>query len=420
MRIAHLADVHLGFRQFQRLDPAGVNQREADVAEAFRRTVDAVIAAAPDAVLVAGDLFHSVRPSNRAILEAFTGLRRLRQALPGAPVVLIAGNHDTPRSVEAGSILKLMGVLGVDVVDEGVRRLHYPELDLAVLAVPHAALFAERRSAEWRRDPGARFNVLMLHPEIPGLFPEGVTDYGGARVNLEELGGGGGGAFDYVALGHYHIVHEVAPRIWYSGSLEYTSPNIWGEWKAEQGQSLPVEQRWWDEGAGAPERGRGLTKGFLIADLDRGVVERVNVAPRRRVFDFPWLDASGMTAAELDGRIQGCLAELPVPLAGSVVRLVVKDVPRALAQALDHAALRGFRSEALHFHLDLRRPEPRRREVGVGGPGGGGRQPLPELVADYLRRRPLDAELDRERLVGLGRSYLEEVERALLEGEAGS
>jgi len=67
MRIAHLADLHLGFRQFQRLDASGVNQREADVAGAFRRAIDAVIDRRPDAVLIAGDLFHSVRPTNRAI-----------------------------------------------------------------------------------------------------------------------------------------------------------------------------------------------------------------------------------------------------------------------------------------------------------------------------------------------------------------
>jgi exonuclease SbcD len=396
MRIAHLADVHLGFRQFQRLDASGVNQREMDVAIAFRRAVDALIAQRPDAVLVAGDLFHSVRPTNRAIIEAFSGLRRLRQALPRAPVALIAGNHDTPRSVEAGSILKLMGALGVDVVDDAPRRLHYPELDLSVLAVPHTALLGERRSEEWRRDAGARYNVLMLHPEIPGLFPEGVTDYGGARVDLAELGGGSGGAFDYVALGHYHIVHEVAPRVWYSGSLEYTSPNVWGEWRDEQR--------------------RKLTKGFLVADLASGALERIDVPPRRHVCDLPWLDATGMSAAELDAAIASQLAELPYSLEGAVVRQVVREVPRALAQGLDHAALRAVRARALHFQLDLRRPEPHRREVGIGGPGG--RQPLAEMVADYLGRRPLDAELDRERLVALGRGYVEEVERAVLEGEA--
>ena len=396
MKIAHLADVHLGFRQFQRLDASGVNQREADVAAAFRRAIDAVIDRRPDAVLIAGDLFHTVRPTNRAIIEAFTGLRRLRAALPDAPVALIAGNHDTPRSVEAGSILKLMGALGVDVVDDATRRLHYPTLGLSVLAVPHAALFEQRRGDEWRRDARARWNVLMLHPEIPGLFPEGVTDYGGARVDLPELGGAGEGAFDYVALGHYHIVHEAAPHIWYSGSLEYTSPNIWGEWREEHR--------------------RHLTKGFLVADLDAGTVERVELEPRRRVWDFEWLDADGMTAEALDAAIRARLGELPFALEGAVVRQVVLNVPRALAQALDHDALRAFRAAALHLHLDLRRPEPEGRRVGIGGPGV--RQPLPDLVAQYLARRPLDADLDREQLIRLGRGYLDEVERALLEGEA--
>jgi len=392
MRIAHLADVHLGFRQFQRLDASGVNQREADVAAAFRRAVDAVIAQRPDAVLLAGDLFHSVRPTNRAIIEAFTGLRRLREALPGAPVVLIAGNHDTPRSVEAGSILKLMGTLGVDVVDEAARRLDYPALGLSVLAVPHAVLLGERQSGEWRRDDRFRHNVLVLHPEVPGLFPEGVTDYGGARVELPELTAGG---FDYVALGHYHIVHEVATKVWYSGSLEYTSHNIWGEWREE--------------------RRHGLTKGFLMVDLDAGAVERVNLPPARRIADLEWLDAAGMTAAELDAALHGRLAGVPSGVDGVVVRLVVQNVPSALAHALNHEALRPWRAAALHLHLDLRRPEPTERLVGVGGPTSA--HPLSAVVADYLGRRPLDADLDRARLVALGREYLDAVERALLEGE---
>ncbi len=392
MRIAHLADVHLGFRQFQRLDASGVNQREADVAAAFRRSVDAVIERRPDAVLIAGDLFHSVRPTNRAIIEAFTGLRRLKEALPAAPVVLIAGNPDTPRSVEAGSILKLMATLGVDVVDDATRRLDYPALGLSVLAVPHAVLLGERKSGEWRRDDRFRHNVLVLHPEVPGLFPEGVTDYGGARVDLPELTSGG---FDYVALGHYHIAHEVAHKVWYSGSLEYTSHNIWGEWREE--------------------RRRGLSKGFLLADLEAGTVDRVNVPPPRRIMDLEWLDASDMSAADLDAAINARLAEIQGGLADAVVRLVVKNVPSALAHALNHEALRPWRAAALHLHLDLRRPEPS-RAVGLGAPGT--HLPLPALVADYLGRRPLDADLDRARLVALGREYLEEVEKALLEGEA--
>jgi hypothetical protein len=33
LRLVHLADLHLGYRQYQRLTPRGINQREADVAQ---------------------------------------------------------------------------------------------------------------------------------------------------------------------------------------------------------------------------------------------------------------------------------------------------------------------------------------------------------------------------------------------------
>ena len=84
MRLVHLADLHLGFRQYQRLTPAGVNQREADVARSFVRAVDQTIALRPDLVVIAGDVFHTVRPSNPAILHAFKQFVRLRLALPQA------------------------------------------------------------------------------------------------------------------------------------------------------------------------------------------------------------------------------------------------------------------------------------------------------------------------------------------------
>ncbi len=393
MRIAHLADAHLGFRQFQRLDAEGVNRRELDVAQAFRRAIGQLIERKPDAIVLAGDLFHTVRPTNRAIIEAFTALARLRHELPGAPVVLLAGNHDTPRSVEAGSILKLMTSLGVDVVDDEERRLSYPYLGLSVLAVPHAALLRGRPAAGWRPDPGARHNVLVLHPEIAGLFPE-VMDYGGARVEAAELRSA---EWSYVALGHYHVVHEVAPRAWYSGSLEYTSPNLWGEVREE-------------------ER-RGLTKGWLLAELETGAVERVALPPGRRIVDLPWLDADGMTAQQLDAAIAERVAGVSGGIADTVVRLVVQNVPRSLGHALDHRALRAHKAAALHFQLDLRRPDPFRRTVALGAPPG--RRPaLADVVAEYLARRPLDADLDRERFVALGRGALEAVERELQEGGA--
>jgi exonuclease SbcD len=126
MRLVHLSDLHLGFRQYQRLTPSGVNQREADVARTFARVVEQVIALRPDLVLVAGDVFHAVRPSNPAILFAFKQFLRLRAALPDALVVMVAGNHDAPKTTETGCILRLFLECGVHVVDATADRLSFP------------------------------------------------------------------------------------------------------------------------------------------------------------------------------------------------------------------------------------------------------------------------------------------------------
>ena len=91
MKLVHLADLHLGFRQYQRQTANGLNQREADVASAFRKAIDAVIELRPDIILIAGDVFHAVRPTNPAILSAYTHFARLVQMLPD-PAVLVAWN----------------------------------------------------------------------------------------------------------------------------------------------------------------------------------------------------------------------------------------------------------------------------------------------------------------------------------------
>jgi hypothetical protein len=88
----------------------------------------------------------------------------------------------------------------------------------------------------------------------------------------------------------------------------------------------------------------------------------------------------------------------------------VRNIPRHVARELDHAAIRALKASALHFHLDLRRPEIH-RTIGMGAPGR--RQTLPELVRSYLERRPLPAELDRDAFVRLGESLIDGVERDL-------
>jgi DNA repair protein SbcD/Mre11 len=388
VRLAHLADLHLGVRQYHRQISSGINQREADVARAFRLAVDGVIAARPDAIVFAGDLFHSVRPTNAAIVFAFKQFQRLREALPQAPIVLVAGNHDTPRSAETGSILRLFEELGVDVAVDEARRLEYPALDLSVLAVPHQALVSGERPS-LRAEGAARHRVLVLHGEIEGKLPteRHTVEYGGALVGFRELGAE---EWSYVALGDYHVQHEVAPNTWYSGSLEYIGLNIWGQLAEELEQGF-----------------RG--KGWLLADLDLGTVSRESV-PTRPVIDLEPVRGEGLGADALNKLIEERLRAIPGGVADRIVRLRVYDVPRHVARELDHAAIRAYKSEALHLNLDIRRPEIH-RTVGLGAPGR--RQTLPELVREFLSNRPLPAELDREEFVRLGAELMDSVERDL-------
>jgi exonuclease SbcD len=389
VRLAHIADPHLGIRQYHRQTPAGINQREADIAHAFRIAVEGVIEARPDAVVVAGDLFHSVRPTNAAIVFAFRQFQRLREALPEAPIVLIAGNHDTPRSTETGSILRLFEELGVDVATDEARRLVYPALDLSVLAVPHQALVGGARPS-LRPDGPERHRVLVLHGEVEGVFPfdRSAAEYGGALLGLQELAPA---EWSYVALGHYHVQHEVVPRVWYAGSLEYVSPNVWGELIDEADHGLSG-------------------KGWLLADLERNTVERREVPLARAILDLEPVEAEGLAATAVSALIAERVRAVPGGVEDRIVRLRVWNIPRHVARELDHAGIRALKSAALHFQLDLRRPEIH-RTIGMGAPGR--RQTLPELVRGYLERRPLPAELDREAFVRLGESLMDAVERDL-------
>jgi len=398
MRLAHLADLHLGFRQFDRQTPKGTNQREADIAEVFRRAVDDLLEQQPDLIVIAGDIFHSVRPTNAAILFFFRELHRLRTGLPASPIVAIAGEHDTPRSTETGTILRLYEALGVDLAIEEPRRIVYPKLDCAVLAVPHQALAQAERPALRPESGGPTLNVLVSHGVHGGLGEErGTMEYGGAQLSRELLAPE---KWNYIALGHYHTAQSVATNAWYSGSLEYLPPNPWGQLQDEAAQRGTRGGR-----KGKPER---TGKGYLLVDVKSARVSFRPITPVRRHLDLPPLQAAGLNAKELDVQIAERVSAAKID--DQIVRLLVWDVDRTVARDLDHAAIREYKARALNFHLDLRRPESQR---GAGSVAGAGvrRQTLTETVRDFLGRRPLDAELSRESFVKLGVEYLESVAR---------
>ena len=383
MRLVHLSDLHLGFRQYQRLTTRGINQREWDVADAFRRAIERTIAIAPELVVVAGDVFHNVRPTNAAILQAYRQFSRLRSALPTTEVVVCAGNHDTPRTIEVGGILGLFRELGIHVADVKAERFHLERLGCSVLAVPDVP----GPRPELVPDPQAQWNVLLLHGEVAGVIPAAAAtaDRAAVEITREELGAA---RWNYVALGHYHVHRQVEANAWYSGSIEYASANAWGELREEQEAKVPG-------------------KGFVEHDLASGEHRFHHLPGARRLVDLPSIVARGMSAADLDAAIARAVELAPGGIEDQVVRLVVRDCPRHVARELDHKALREFKKRALHFHLDTRRPE----IVRLTASGSPVRRPsLLETVQEKLQSRIISSDIDREALVALGLHYLREAE----------
>ena len=385
MKLVHLSDLHLGFRQYQRQTPTGINQREADVAAAFRKAIDAVIELAPDLVLIGGDVFHTVRPTNPAILQAYTHFSRLVHMLPDTIVVMVAGNHDTPRTAETGCILRLFSSLGITVVESEPKSLRFEDRGLHVFACPDGI----RPRPRFEPDPSARFNVLLLHDEVEGvinrfgtLAERPTTDIKMSELACEK--------WDYVALGHYHVYHQVAPNAFYSGSIEYSSTNVWGEVDEEREKKVQG-------------------KGFIEHDLATGEHRFHPIPLARRVVDIPELQGAGLSAAELSEAICRAVEACDGGIDDRIVRVIVRDVPRHVLRDLDHRKIREFKRRALHFLLDARRPMPPRIESASGAPGR--RASLAETVRSMLETRPVTPGIDRKALVDLGLRYLDEAER---------
>lgn len=384
MRLVHFADCHLGFKAYDRTTRSGINLRENDVATSFTNTITKTIALAPELVLIAGDVFHFSRPSNHAITHAYEGFRRLTEALPGVPIVIAAGNHDSPRTSESGNILGLFRNLGIHVVDGAAQTIDLPELDACVLAVPDN----HHERPELRPTGGRRWNVLVMHGETGGISPKGSAA-AEREISDEAMHHD---AWDYIAMGHYHVYREVGPRAYYSGATDYSSSDVWSE---------HVE-----------ERAKGLAgKGIVERDLATGA-QTFHPLPRTREFiDAPPVNANGCSAAEIDLAIADTVEALG-GIDGKVVRLVVQDLDRQTERALDYQPLRQFKKRALQFQLKPRRPE----VVRIGATSAAmeaihRRAPLPELIEAVLKEHTLPVGLDRNAFVALGRGYVAEAER---------
>ncbi len=316
MRIAHLADTHIGHRRFSHRNDNGINACEADCYRVFGEAIDKSIAAGVDAVVHSGDLFDVYHPSTRALAAALDGFAKLRDA--DIPTVVIAGNHSTPRHRDDAHVFAVLERFGTEAIWKEPRTVRFD--GLAVHGIPHHndAQTVAGQIAEAAPDPGADFNVLALHVGLENV-PDGAHEASSLELDPEILGETA--TFDYVALGHLHRRLAISSNACWAGSLERMS---FGD--------------------------RADRKGFVIVDFDcRGgadFLQFVDVETRPNYLLGP-IDVAGVD--DLFPVIADALSGLD--LDGAMVQCELSSVDQAAWRALSPGALATLKQPCLEFRL---------------------------------------------------------------------
>jgi len=311
--IAHLSDLHLGFRAYGRVE-RGADVRERDVAAAFERAIHEIVKVGPAVVVIAGDVFDRPDPPAGAVVALARGLEVLRAAVPETPVLMVAGPRDTPRREgDPGALAVFDTFPNVEAATGLVRSILFERLGLHACLVPHRAI-TRHPPVPPEPDPRMRWNLLVLHAQRASRSNEGP------HVDP--------GEWSYVALGGEHRRRKVAGRVRYPGSLERVALDPWDEAADE--------------------------KGFLTIDLESGRTA-FHTIPGRPVVALASVRVGRGDAARLRRRVREVTGEVPGGIAGKIVRLRLDGVEPADLLALQGEPLRELRAEALHLAVEAGR-----------------------------------------------------------------
>jgi exonuclease SbcD len=251
LRIAHIADTHIGMENYGRLNPeTGLNQRLHDFLNSLDQAIDSAIERQVDLVVFAGDIYKTRDPTPTHQREFAKRIQRLTSR--GIQAVLVAGNHDVPMSAGRATsvdIFRALDVPGVTVARTiGTHIIETQSgQQVQVVAFPWAVRSMVLAQPEYKNFTIAELNQAMidltrdrLKAEAQALDPSvksiivGHAHLFGARIGAERLLTMGGDPMydlqtfdlpgvDYVALGHIHkhqVLHYASPQVVYAGSID--------------------------------------------------------------------------------------------------------------------------------------------------------------------------------------------------------
>jgi exonuclease SbcD len=372
MRIVHLADTHLGYSAYRKVTPDGVNQREMDIYDAFTQCIDYAVKTHPDLVLHAGDLFDSVRPTNRAITVAVQQILRLSKEQ--IPFVVISGNHETPKLKETGNIFTIFEHL------DQVYPIHQNQYEAITLkqndervcihAVPQCQT-PEEFNTNMKKialDANVNFNLLLAHGAVKGIKEFKMNEFNELFIPVKNLAE----EFDYIALGHYHLHTELQPNAFYAGSTERLSFT-----EAES------------------------QKGFIEIELGRHLKHRFIPLHTRSMIDPTPLDCSTLRIEQIIQNIKEFLQGIDPK--DKIIRYRLQNIPAHIQRSIDYHHLRDLAKTAVHFEI---KPMPLKSDTITTGE----EYKMKSLADEYEKFLSLQHYPEQTLLRNLGLQYIQKVE----------
>ena len=224
MKLFHLSDLHIG----KLLCGYSLKENQERV---LSQIADYAKEEHPDAILICGDIYDKSAPSGEAYVMFDRFLEALSEIRPRIPVLIIAGNHDSPERLSyASSFLErhsiYLSVFPPVREDEFLKKIEladeYGPVDFYLLPflkpgylrplLPEGSVLSYEEAVRFllsreKIDPKRR-NVILSHqfytagqsePETCDSEAAVAMAGGLDRIDISVLD-----AFDYAALGHLH------------------------------------------------------------------------------------------------------------------------------------------------------------------------------------------------------------------------
>lgn len=202
LKIVHTGDFHIG--SLFTSTPEVASQRRVDQINALRKTVEMTNEKESDALLIAGDLFDSLKVDAQVLSET--------KAILGAckcDVFIAPGNHDpaTPDSCYAqGEVWPD----NVHIFRSGLEYFEIPDKNACIWGAAFTRSFQLEPLVQDVTIDDTKINILLIHGD---LYSGSQSESKYNPVSSEFLCSSG---FEYVALGHIH-----KPEMHRNGDLLY-------------------------------------------------------------------------------------------------------------------------------------------------------------------------------------------------------